>query len=90
LSNTLKHLKGDVLKTEILTRFKDLLDNTKDAEKLELIIDRFKKSDEYLVLKSAQGVTTKYLKLDTSSIKELDRLIAERYCQLPQTQLSKK
>lgn len=71
-------MKGDYLKTKILSDFKELLDKAEDKANLNDIVNAFKHSDAYKVLQKGQGLFTQVFKLETSSIKALNDMVSER------------
>lgn len=67
-------LKGDALKTAILSDFKLELDKATDKESLKETIDRLENSNEYKILALGQGAATRMFNLRTSSLKAYDKL----------------
>lgn len=77
IKETYMELKGDQLKTKILKDVKSELENIGSKEDLDKFKNDFKKSDEYKVLKTGQGLATKLFGFKTSSVKAFEDLIAE-------------
>lgn len=71
-------LRGDILKSQIISDFKDKLDDISDKETLDHFVDDFKKSISYKVLSTGQDLTTKLFFLDTSSQKKVEGIIKEK------------
>ncbi|KTD63128.1 multifunctional virulence effector protein DrrA [Legionella santicrucis] len=67
--------RGDSLKANILADIKDKLLGAPNEATLNLIVNGFKNSNEYNILKTAQGVKTRVLNLETSSIKEFNKIV---------------
>nr|HAT8715100.1 hypothetical protein [Legionella jordanis] len=80
-----KGVMGDALKTSILLDFKTQLENCNTREDLEKKITEIEASPAYHVLKKGQGITTQLLRLKTSSIDALEKLIKTRRDELPDT-----
>jgi effector protein DrrA/SidM len=70
-------LRGDALKTEILLQFRIALAQATDRESLEHIVKSLKLSNEYKVLASGQGFTTRFFGLNTSSIIAFQTMVKE-------------
>lgn len=67
-------LKGDELKTEILLKFKSSLVGI--THRIDLIdkIEEFQASDEYRVLASSQGLSSRLFNLKSSSLKAFQKI----------------
>ncbi|KTD08968.1 hypothetical protein Lgra_2203 [Legionella gratiana] len=72
-----KDLKGDLLKSKILHDFKGQLENA-TADNIDQVVEKIKNSKEYKVLATGQGVMTRLLHLDTSSVNAFNEMVAER------------
>ncbi|WP_083821369.1 hypothetical protein [Legionella drancourtii] len=70
-------LKGDLLKTKILLDFRISLMNITDLEHFDLVIKRFEQSKDYTILKTGQGLITRFFNLETSSVRAVKEIIAE-------------
>ena len=70
-------LKGDLLKTKILLDFRLSLMNITDVEHLDSIIQRFQQSKDYHILKTGQGLVTRFFNLETSSLRAVNEISAE-------------
>jgi hypothetical protein len=81
-------LKGDNLKTQVLMDLKDKIDQCTDLNELQ----DYKKSDEYKLLATAQGVGlyTRFFSKQTSSQKIIDDLIDEKTKELGENKPSNK
>lgn len=75
LKDKYSDLKGDVLKTEILADFKKALDGATDPDVVNSLVEKFTTSDEYKVLEKGQGLLTRVLGLETSSIKAFKEMV---------------
>lgn len=75
LSEELKNLHGDYLKSQILLCFKKQLVKVKTKEELDDLVNNFKLTDEYQVLATGQGVATRFFARQTSSIKAFNDLV---------------
>ena len=71
-------LKGDSLKSQILSNFKEKISAITDIETLNHFVTDFKNSSSYEVLTTPQGLVTKLLSLDTDSKKRVDEMINSR------------
>lgn len=82
LKEGFKNLRGDGLKTAILDDIKSKIEKTSSLEDLKKLKDDFKKSDEFKVLNTAQGATTKFLQglslKNTTSINTLNDMFKEQ------------
>ena len=78
LKETYLDAKGDHLKSLILSNFKTKIDGIQDVEQFKACVEQFKKSDEYKVLETGQGMTTRLLGLQTSSSKTFDKMVDAR------------
>lgn len=72
-----KEYKGDTLKANILADIKDKILGCINEATLNLVVEGFINSDEYKILKTGQAATTKLLNLETSSIKEFNKIVEE-------------
>jgi effector protein DrrA/SidM len=77
LKDKYQGVRGDALKTEILSNFKDKLAEATDKASLDKIVKQLKSSDEYTILKTGQGRTTQLLGLKTSSVVAFEKMIKE-------------
>lgn len=75
-------LKGDALKTKILSDFKSKLDNCSSSQDLEETVKRIKGSEEFKVLAQSQGLVTYLFNLKTSSVEALESMIEDKSTQL--------
>lgn len=78
----LQNLTGDKLKTAILEKFSDKLSSCEDSEQLQEYVKNFKQGKEYKVLQKAQGIASKFLHIDTSSVKAVESLVSEKEAEL--------
>ena len=83
LKERYRDAKGDYLKSSILADFQNKIENTSSKEELETLVRKFKLSDEYKVLEKGQGLVTKVLGLETSSVKALKEMIEAQENNLP-------
>lgn len=77
IKNQFKGFRGDMLKANILADIKDKILGAPNEFVLKMVVQGFKDSQEYNILKTGQGATTKLLNLETSSIKEFDKMVEE-------------
>ncbi|WP_133131348.1 hypothetical protein [Legionella yabuuchiae] len=77
-------IKGDHLKSQILNEFKEKIENTSNLDELNILKNTLMKSDEYKVLKTGQGITTRALGLETSSVRAFKEMISEQEKNLTQ------
>jgi len=82
-------LKGDALKTKILTDFKASLEGVLTENELKDKVLNFKKTDEYKILETGQGRTTRFLALQTSSAKAVEDIIADQKVIIADTGMGK-
>lgn len=81
LKERYKAFKGDALKTFILDDIKSKIEKTSSLEDLKKLKANFENSDEFKVLNTAQGETTKILQKigkNTSSINALNEMFKEQ------------
>ena len=78
LRDELSNLKGDVLKTAILSDFKASLAGVTDSQELSQKIKEFKNGDEYKLLAKGQGFTTHMFGLKTTSLKTFENIVAKK------------
>ncbi|WP_160116804.1 hypothetical protein [Legionella sainthelensi] len=69
--------RGDTLKANILADIKDKLLGAPNEDTLNMIVRGFKESNEYNILRTGQSVRTRVLNLETSSIKEFNKIVEE-------------
>ncbi|KTD09084.1 multifunctional virulence effector protein DrrA [Legionella gratiana] len=77
LKQQYQEMRGDALKTKILTDFKSELTTARDKKDLVAIVERLKNSKEYKVLATGQDRTTQLLGLKTSSVAAFEKMIEE-------------
>ena len=70
-----KEYTGAILKNKILSKFVDEIENCESLEALKQFKKGLKTRPEYTILKTGQDRTTRFFKLNTSSIAILTRLI---------------
>ena len=75
-------LKGDLLKTQILRDFVKNLTNISDIDMLNHFVADFKKSNDYKVLSSGQGLATKVFLLETTSQQTVEKLVEKRTAEI--------
>ncbi|KTD61485.1 Dot/Icm T4SS effector [Legionella santicrucis] len=80
--NNYQNLKGDYLKSQILVDFKKQLEEANNLEDVNKITDDFKKSNEYKILTTGQGLFTKITGIQTSSEKAVDQMVKDRIGEL--------
>jgi hypothetical protein len=77
MKDQFKEFRGDMLKANILADIKDKILGAPNEYVLNLIVNGFKQSQEYTILKTGQGVVTTLLNLETDSIKEFNKIVDE-------------
>jgi hypothetical protein len=77
INDQLNEFSGDMLKANILAAIKDKILGAPNEFVLNLIVNGFKHSQEYNILKTGQGVATTLLNLETDSIKEFNKIVEE-------------
>lgn len=82
LENTYKHKTGDALKTAILKAFKISLEG-KNSSEIDEQVKTFKKSKEYEVICSSQGITSRLFKLQTTSARSVEQIIEDARMVVP-------
>ncbi|KTD37358.1 multifunctional virulence effector protein DrrA [Legionella moravica] len=82
VQDQLKEFSGDMLKANILADVKDKLLGAPNEFVLNLIVNGFKSSQEYTILKTGQDVATTLFNLETSSIEEFNKIVEEAREQL--------
>ena len=78
LKEKFQDIKGDFLKTSILSDLQSKIENTSSKEELAELKQEIKQSAEYKVLSTGQGLFTKLTGIKTSSVKTLDSMIKEQ------------
>lgn len=73
-----QEFKGDLLKSKILEDFKDKIENVGSKQELQDLKTKIKGSDEYKILKTAEGTFTKITGIKTSSEKALNEMFKEQ------------
>jgi hypothetical protein len=77
LKKQFTQFKGDALKANILADFKNKIESAPNEATLNIIVSGLKDTDEYKVLEKGQGLATKALGLETSSINEFNTIVEE-------------
>ncbi len=72
----IKVLTGDALKTAILQNFRTSLDG-KSVDEINVLSQEFKKSGEYEILKTQQGITSWLFDINTTSQDAVDAIIED-------------
>ncbi|CAM2903469.1 substrate of the Dot/Icm secretion system [Legionella steigerwaltii] len=81
-----QHLKGDMLKTQILLNFKAKIDEYNSAEEIDKFLKKYKDTNEYTILKTGQGAFTQkahalglenWSLFKTSSVKALEKIVED-------------
>jgi len=67
-------LQGDALKDKILQDFKAYLDNIDDEKTLNAAIQGIKRSEAYRILATGQGIVTRVMKRETSSVAAFEKM----------------
>jgi len=75
-------MKGDHLKTSILTEFKEQIQKTTTTEELASLKEQLKASNEFKILKAGQGLFTKATGIETSSVKAFEAMFKEQEAKL--------
>ncbi|MDR3502114.1 MAG: hypothetical protein P4L79_05975 [Legionella sp.] len=70
-------LKGDYLKTKILCDFKDQLSKCTDLDKFDAKVASLRSSTAYDILATGQGITTKILGRETSSVTAFNNMVKD-------------
>lgn len=78
LKEKFQDIKGDYLKTSILSDLQSKIENTSSKEELADLKQEIKQSPEYKVLATGQGLFTKITGIKTSSVKELESMLDEQ------------
>ncbi|MBA3537033.1 MAG: hypothetical protein H0T84_10555 [Tatlockia sp.] len=78
-------LRGDELKTAILMNFRQKLEDITDlkgqmglnqiSKEMSKYINEFKQSDQYMTLKTSQGIATSFFKMETDSELAVEKII---------------
>lgn len=68
-------LTGDSLKTKILENFKEQLEACSTKGALLSTVARLKETDEYQILSTGQGLFTRTLGIETSSVKAFNQMV---------------
>lgn len=87
LEKTYKHKTGDALKTAILKAFKISLEG-KNSSEIDEQVKAFKKSKEYEVLCTSQGITSRLFKLHTTSARSVEQIIEDARMVVPSLDIS--
>ncbi|KTD46276.1 hypothetical protein [Legionella quateirensis] len=77
MKDQFKEFNGDMLKANILADIKDKILGAPNEYVLNLIVNGFKHSPEYTILKTGQGAVTTLLHLETDSIKEFNKIVRD-------------
>lgn len=70
--------RGDYLKKNILDDFKQQIEATSDVDELLELVEKLQKTEEYKVIATGQGVVTRGLSLETSSVKAFKKMINDQ------------
>jgi predicted NAD-dependent protein-ADP-ribosyltransferase YbiA (DUF1768 family) len=76
-SEHFRGMKGDYLKTKILCDFKDQLSKYTDLDKFDAKVASLRDSTAYGILATGQGITTKILGLETSSVAAFNAMVKD-------------
>ncbi|KTC85143.1 DnaJ domain-containing protein [Legionella brunensis] len=77
LDPSLRGLKGDALKTQILANFKASITKLDSQEKIDKVVEKFKEGPEYAILKTGQDRTTRFFNLSTTSAKGVEGIVED-------------
>jgi len=83
-----KEMKGDALKREIISDFRNQIAEIDSLEGLDLFVKDFKQSVAYDVLKTGQGLVTRLGARVTGSVREIDSIVSEIEAKLKQDETS--
>lgn len=77
-----QNLKGDYLKSQILSDYKKQLEATCSEDEVKNIKEKFKRTEEYKILAAAQGLFTKMTGIQTSSVRAVEKMAEDRISEL--------
>lgn len=83
LKDEVSQLKGDALKTKILSEFKELLEACRNKEHLNRMVTTLVGDPRYQTLATGQGIMTRLFGLKTSSVKAFEQMVKELSDKLP-------